>query len=65
MINKDYSNLVVVDVECTCWDDKSHPRDEMEIIEIGASIIIENKVIEKASFYIKPVIHPVFSNFCS
>ena len=65
MSNKDYSNIVVVDVECTCWDDKSHSRDEMEIIEIGASVIIGNKVIEKASFYIKPVINPVLSNFCT
>jgi len=68
--------LLVIDLEATCSDDGAVPRQEMEIIEIGAVILSVadlNRVTDPASFdyssdefqtFVKPMRHPELSNFC-
>ena len=57
---------IIVDVEATCWDDDSHPKEEMEIIEIGAVALDHTgKTIDDFTIFIKPVRNPVLSDFCT
>lgn len=57
---------MVVDFEATCCAANSFPREEMEIIEIGFTIIDmrTHKVINKFSNFVKPEIHTKLTNFC-
>lgn len=62
-----YQYFLVVDLEATCSDTKKVPRQEMEIIEIGA-VMVEAKnldIISKFQTFIKPVRHPLLTNFCT
>lgn len=57
---------LVVDFEATCSKDQAEfPREEMEIIEIGAVILDENNE-ERGRYqtFIRPVKHPVLTDFC-
>ncbi len=54
---------IVFDLEATCWKNKTDRR--REIIEIGAVKVDENsKVLDEFNCFIKPVIHPMLSDFC-
>jgi len=58
---------LVVDLEATCDDGGQVPRDETEIIEIGA-VLVEGKTLTTiAEFmtFIRPVVHPVLTAFCT
>ncbi len=62
-----YSYYLIIDLEATCCDRKSVPRQEMEIIEIGA-VMIEAQSLTCVSEYqtfIKPVRHPILTPFCT
>lgn len=62
----DLRNILVVDVEATCWESKIPPEgEESEIIQIGACLLnVENiKVTERWLFYVKPIKSKV-SKFC-
>ncbi|HEX9061799.1 MAG TPA: 3'-5' exonuclease [Clostridia bacterium] len=55
---------IVFDLEATCWENgKSKPN---EIIEIGA-VKLNEKLEQKEMFskFVKPVIYPVLSEFCT
>lgn len=57
---------IIVDLEATCCDKNSFPRNEMEVIEIGA-VAIQDKSFYKIDEYqsfISPVINPVLTTFC-
>ncbi|MGL6345008.1 MAG: exonuclease domain-containing protein [Waterburya sp.] len=58
--------FLVIDLEATCCDLKSIPSREMEIIEIGAVIVEISSLKSIAEFqtFIKPVRHPILTNFC-
>ena len=63
--------LIVVDLEATCWEDGT-PREESEVIEIGAVFMHPPLVVGKpwqigTSFdtLIQPVRHPRLSDFCT
>lgn len=57
---------VIVDLEATCADDGSVPRDQMEIIEIGAvGVDDRGRVAEVFSEFIRPVRHPRLTPFCT
>lgn len=67
MINlNNYQYFLIVDLEATCCDRKSIPRQEMEIIEIGAVIVEvkELKIISEFQTFIKPIRHPILTDFC-
>ena len=57
---------LIVDLEATCANDNSIPRQRMEIIEIGA-VLLNSKTLEIESEYktfIKPILHPLLTDFC-
>lgn len=59
-------NLIVVDLEATCWPDKDRQRSQSEIIEIGvAKIYLPNlEIKDKWTYIIKPQ-HSEISEFCT
>lgn len=60
------SRCLVIDLEATCSDDGSVPRDEMEIIEIGAVIADAPAWTPLADFqmFVRPVRNPDLTDFC-
>ena len=58
---------IIVDLEATCCNKNSFPRNEMETIEIGAVALIGNgpNIISEYSSFIKPVRHPALTEFCT
>ena len=60
-------SLVIVDLEATCCDEKSVPRNEMEIIEIGAVQVDPDtgEIISEFEAFVKPVRHPELTDFCT
>lgn len=63
-IDEEY--YMIVDLEATCSNDESIPRNKMEIIEIGAVLLNAEKLIVEQEFqsFIKPVIYPTLTPFC-
>ncbi len=59
--------FLIVDVEATCSHDESLPRDEMEIIEIGAVMLNGSTWEIESDFqlFIRPVKHPKLTDFCT
>lgn len=58
--------LLIVDLEATCSDDGSVPREEMEIIEIGAVMADGSSfaVTDEFQAFVRPVRHPRLTGFC-
>ena len=61
------THYVVIDLEATCCDMNSIPRDESEIIEIGAVLVDAGSLKAEAEFqtFVKPVRHRVLTPFCT
>lgn len=61
---KDY--YLIVDLEATCSEDTTVPRDEMEIIEIGAVMLNARNYEPESEFqvFVRPVRHPHLTPFC-
>jgi inhibitor of KinA sporulation pathway (predicted exonuclease) len=58
-------DLIVVDVEATCWDEP-RPRNRMEIIEIGAVRLDAGlQVVDELDLFVRPVVEPTLSAFCT
>lgn len=56
-------NYIVFDLEATCWEGADVRQSE--IIEIGALKINEQKqIVSEFARFIKPLRHPVLSDFC-
>lgn len=56
---------IVVDVEATCTDKDEFPRDQMEIIEIGAVCLDEDgNVRDSFQTFIRPEKNPILTDFC-
>lgn len=58
---------LIIDLEATCSDDDTVPRNEMEIIEIGA-VMQDAKTFEIESefqTFVRPVRHPKLTEFCT
>lgn len=62
-----FKTLLVVDLEATCWAEGRGPREDMETIEFGAVLVrmSDLKPIDERSWFIKPKLHPVLSEFCT
>lgn len=62
-------NAVLLDFEATCSNGPGPvqvPRNEMEIIEIGAIAVDENlNTLSEFSRFVRPVRHPILSNFAT
>lgn len=56
---------IVVDLEASCWDEP-RPKDDMEIIEIGAVRLDgELRVVDEFDSFVRPVAEPKLSSFCT
>lgn len=58
---------LVIDLEATCCDSGTVPREQMEIIEIGA-VMVRRKTFEvegEFQTFIRPVRHPRLTSFCT
>ena len=66
-ILKDATHLIVVDLEATCSDDGAVPRDQMEIIEIGAVMVEMDGLNAADTFqtFVLPVRHQDLTPFCT
>ena len=59
--------FLVVDLEATCSDDRvAVPRDQMEIIEIGAVMIHgrTHSALSEFQNFVRPVRNPALTEFC-
>ncbi|HEY2344052.1 MAG TPA: 3'-5' exonuclease [Chthoniobacteraceae bacterium] len=65
-MNSSNSFKLIIDLEATCSQDGSVPRDEMEIIEIGAVMQNEQTLVIESEFqiFIRPTRHPILTPFC-
>ncbi|MBW4621501.1 MAG: exonuclease domain-containing protein [Cyanosarcina radialis HA8281-LM2] len=61
-----YDRFLVLDLEATCCDRQTIPTTQMEIIEIGAVMLKAEHLTTISEFqtFIKPVRHPVLTEFC-
>ncbi len=62
-----YRHLLIVDLEATCCDQGSIPRQEMETIEIGAVMLAVDSLVTVDEFdrFVRPVRHPRLTEFCT
>ncbi len=58
--------LLIVDLEATCWQGGRHRPEEMEIIEIGALLVDPDEQARPREFqsFVRPQKHPRLSRFC-
>jgi inhibitor of KinA sporulation pathway (predicted exonuclease) len=61
------AHYLVIDFEATCCDRNSVPREQMEIIEIGAVMVEARQLQVVAEFqsFVRPVRHPRLTPFCT
>src|SRR5690606_18409581 len=66
------STLLIIDLEATCWENRQAPNgeaqsnDNMEIIEIGCALATrQGRLLDTRSFLVRPIQHPVLSEFCT
>jgi len=59
--------LLVVDLEATCSNDNTVPREEMETIEIGAVLCdpVSFRPIREFQTFVRPVRHWLLTPFCT
>lgn len=61
------TRYLVVDLEATCDEGSALPREESEIIEIGA-VLVDGATLEpldEFQTFVRPVIHPQLTPFCT
>ncbi len=64
---KSASYYLVVDLEATCDDLGTIPREESEIIEIGAVLVDGATLRPVGEFqtFVRPIVHPTLTAFCT
>ena len=69
---KDDRPLLVLDLEATCWENRTTPAGEpqsvwnMEIIELGCALATRSgTILESRSFLVRPSRFPDLSRFCT
>ncbi len=63
---QDHPYYLIIDLEATCCDQRSFPRNQMEIIEIGAVMVARKglAVVDEFQTFIQPVRNPQLTAFC-
>jgi len=57
--------ILIVDLEATCWDDRPQSVEVMEIIEIGCAIVrLDGQLVAGFGQLVKPTDNPQLSQFC-
>ncbi|WP_394539046.1 exonuclease domain-containing protein [Lysobacter enzymogenes] len=66
-IERQPRHYLLIDFEATCADDGSVPRQQMEIIEIGAVMVDTASLAVVGEFqrFVRPVRHPRLTAFCT
>ena len=66
-MNTDHAYYLIIDLEATCDRGGGVPRDEMEIIEIGALMQDSQtwEVVSEFQTFVRPVRNPVLTEFCT
>jgi inhibitor of KinA sporulation pathway (predicted exonuclease) len=66
-MNPSPTYYLVVDLEATCDDRGSVPRDESEIIEIGAVLVEAASLhaVGELQLFVRPIVHPRLTPFCT
>jgi inhibitor of KinA sporulation pathway (predicted exonuclease) len=61
-----YTHYLVVDLEATCDENHRIPREETEIIEIGAVLVDAGSLapVEELQTFVRPVHHRTLTPFC-
>jgi len=61
-----YTHYLVVDLEATCDEDHRIPREETEIIEIGAVLVDAATLapVEELQTFVRPMRHRTLTPFC-
>lgn len=60
------SGMIIVDLEATCCEFNTIPRDQSEMIQIGAALVNHlGDRISSFSTFIKPQLHPKLTEFCT
>lgn len=64
---RQYPFFLIIDLEATCCNQKRVPRNEMEIIEIGAVMVAQDSftAVDEFQTFIRPVRHPQLTPFCT
>jgi inhibitor of KinA sporulation pathway (predicted exonuclease) len=62
-----FDYYLVIDFEATCCDQGSVPREQMEIIEIGAVMVDAHtlQAVDEFQSFIRPVRHTQLTAFCT
>jgi len=65
--SRDFPYYLVVDLEATCDDRGAVPRDDSEIIEIGAVLVEATTLRPVGEFqtFVRPIVHPRLTAFCT
>jgi inhibitor of KinA sporulation pathway (predicted exonuclease) len=66
-MKREQDYYLVVDLEATCDDGGAVPRDESEIIEIGA-VLVEGEAltaVAEMQTFVQPILHPQLTRFCT
>ncbi len=60
-------HYLIIDFEATYCDEGTVPREQMEIIEVGAVMVEAStlRAIDEFQVFIRPVRHPEFTAFCT
>jgi inhibitor of KinA sporulation pathway (predicted exonuclease) len=57
-------NYIIVDLEATCWQERTE-ANQNEIIEIGALKVNNNlEVLDEFASFVRPIHKPILSDFC-
>ncbi|MBB3060064.1 3'-5' exonuclease [Microbulbifer rhizosphaerae] len=63
--NTSIRQLLIVDLEATCWDDRPQSVEVMEVIEFGLALAtLEGEILASHSQLVRPTINPELSDFC-
>jgi len=65
--NTDHRLFLIIDFEATCCDRGSIPREETEVIEIGAVMVDAETLtgVDEFSTFVRPVRHSRLTAFCT
>ena len=66
-MNSAATYYLVVDLEATCDDRNTIPRDESEIIEIGGVLVdgATFRAVGEFQTFVRPIVHPKLTPFCT
>jgi inhibitor of KinA sporulation pathway (predicted exonuclease) len=57
--------ILIVDLEATCWDDRPQTVEMMEVIEFGLAVAsVYGALVDSASVLVRPQLSPRLSPFC-